>query len=111
MGIVYKLTFPNGKSYIGITTESLSRRVQRHVNYARAGKPYALSSAIRKYGEDSFSSEVIGNADNREELCMMEMFAIEALRTMCPHGYNMTGGGDGSSGVSPADNTRRKISR
>lgn len=54
MGILYKLTFPNGKSYIGITTESLSRRVQRHVNYARAGKSYALSSAIRKYGEDSF---------------------------------------------------------
>lgn len=111
MGIVYKLTFSNGKSYIGITTESLSRRVQRHVNYARAGKSYALSAAIRKYGEDSFSSEVIGNADNREDLCMMEMLAIEAHRTMCPHGYNMTGGGDGSRGVSPATNTRRKISQ
>ena len=111
MGIVYKLTFSNGRSYIGITTESLSRRVLRHVNYARAGKPYALSAAIRKYGEDSFSSEVIGNADNREDLCMMEMLAIEAHITMCPHGYNMTGGGDGSRGVSPATNTRRKISQ
>lgn len=42
---------------------------------------------------------------------MMEVLAIETLRTMCPHGYNMTGGGDGSSGVSPAANTRRKISQ
>ena len=111
MGIVYKLTFHNGKSYIGITTESLPRRVQRHVNYARANKPYALSAAIRKYGEDSFTSEVIGMADTREELCSMEMLAIDEHRTMCPYGYNMTGGGDGSRGASPAISTRRKISQ
>ena len=110
MGIVYKLTFSNGKSYIGITTESLSRRVQRHLNYARSNKPYALSAAIRKYGENSFTSEVIGSADTREELCRMEMLAIETHGTMCPSGYNMTGGGDGSRGLSPATSTRRKIS-
>lgn len=111
MGIVYKLTFSNGKSYIGITTESLSRRVQRHVNYARTNRPYALSAAIRKYGEDSFVAEIIGNADTRDELFRMEILAIESHKTMCPYGYNMTGGGDGSRGATPAADTRIKISR
>ncbi|WP_373083806.1 GIY-YIG nuclease family protein [Zhongshania sp.] len=110
MGIVYKITFPNGKSYIGITEEGLSRRIKRHINYARSDKPYALSAAIRKYGEDSFGLEIIGSASTREELCRMEVEAIKKHKTMCPSGYNMTGGGDGSRGVSPNSETRRRIS-
>lgn len=110
MGILYKLTFNTGKCYIGITTETLKRRVQRHIHYARVNRPYALSAAIRKYGEDSFATEVLASADTWEELKKLEVAAISSHNTICPSGYNMTAGGDGSLGITPSDEKRRKIS-
>lgn len=110
MGILYKLTFPNGKAYIGITNESLARRVQRHVAYARAGKPYALSAAIRKYGEKSFVAEVIGTCESWDGLVALEVAAVLEYKSLCPHGYNMTGGGEGSFRVTPTPEKRKKIS-
>lgn len=110
MGIVYKLTFENGKAYVGITTETLSRRVQRHIYYARSNRLYLLSCAIRKYGEKAFSAEVIGSADSWDELVNLEIIAIKKHGCLCPNGYNMTKGGDGSKGVSPTEEKRKKIS-
>ena len=111
MKILYRLTFPNGKFYIGITTESLSRRVQRHINYARANKPYALSAAIRKYGEKSFIAEHIASAISKDDLAHIEKIAIEQYNSMCPNGYNMTGGGEGTYRVAPSEEKRKKISK
>lgn len=111
MGIVYKLTFENGKVYVGITTETLRRRVQRHIHYARSNRPYALSCAIRKYGEKSFIAEVIGNSDSWNELVILEVEAVKRFGCMCPDGYNMTAGGEGSSGVVPTAEKRQNISQ
>lgn len=111
MSILYKLTFPNGKVYIGITTESLSRRVQRHIAYARANRPYAVSAAIRKYGEKSFTAEHIASARNWSDLADIERLAIEQYDSICPTGYNMTGGGEGSYRVQPSTEKRAKISQ
>jgi group I intron endonuclease len=108
-GIAYKLTFQNGKVYIGITRESLARRVQRHINYARVGKNYALSCAIRKHGEDSFVAEVVGSG-TWEELKKIEIDLIANHSALGAGGYNMTGGGDGSLGVSLQEATKLKIS-
>ena len=110
MNILYKLTFPNGKIYIGITTELLSRRVQRHINYARANKPYALSAAIRKYGERSFVAEHIASAKNKNDLACIERMAIDQYSSICPNGYNMTGGGEGTYHIKPSEEKRKKIS-
>lgn len=111
MGIVYKLTFPSGKSYIGVTTETLERRVKRHISYARAGKRYAISSAIRKYGEKSFSSEEIARSDDKSILLTMEVQEIIRHNTQIPYGYNMTGGGEGSNNYSPSVETRVAIAK
>lgn len=111
MGILYRLTFPNGKVYIGITTESLGRRVQRHIAYARSNRPYALSAAIRKYGEESFAAEVIGMANAWGELVKLEIDAIREHGSLCPNGYNMTAGGEGSLHVTPTEEKRAKISQ
>lgn len=108
-GIAYKLTFPNGKVYIGITRETLAQRIRRHVSYARSGKPYALSAAIRKHGEESFTAEVVGRG-TWEELKQMEIELIAQHDSLRGGGYNMTGGGDGSLGVAVADSTKKKIS-
>lgn len=110
MGILYKLTFNSGKCYIGITTETLNRRVQRHVNYARANRSYALSAAIRKHGEKSFVAEILASAGTWDELKNLEIDAIRFYKSLCPNGYNMTAGGDGSLGVVPSDEKKKKIS-
>jgi len=108
-GILYKLTFPNGKAYIGITRESLSQRVRRHIQYARKGKMLALSCAIRKYGEDSFTSEVLASVDS-SKLKQIEIDAIREHRMRGVILYNMTDGGDGSLGVALSQETKTKIS-
>ena len=108
-GFLYRLTFPNGKIYIGITRETLKRRVMRHIQYAREGRNYALSCAIRKYGETSFSSEIIGGG-NWDELKSLEIAEIKRLRAIGHGLYNMTDGGDGSLGVSLRVETKLKIS-
>lgn len=107
-GILYRLTFENGKVYIGLTLESLERRVQRHISYARAGRQFALSCAIRRHGEDSFKAEVIGRG-TRDELMRMEIDAIREHNALGCGGYNMTGGGDGSLGVSLDDVVKSRI--
>lgn len=109
VGLLYRLTFQNGKAYIGITCETLKQRVRRHILYARQGRMFALSCAIRKYGEDSFLAEVLGTAESSE----LKQMEIETIREHRQRGivlYNMTDGGDGSLGVSPSQQTRAKIS-
>lgn len=53
MGCLYKLTFPDGKAYIGITTGTATERFSEHVYWARKGRTYCVNAAIRKYGHDS----------------------------------------------------------
>lgn len=108
--ILYRLTFPNGKVYIGITTEPLTRRVRRHVLYAKQNKAYALSAAIRKYGENSFLVEHLASALCWEDLLLLERQVISQYNSVCPNGYNMTGGGEGSFGIEPSESKRKKIS-
>lgn len=108
-GIAYKLTFPSGKVYIGITRESLAQRVRRHIANARAGKPFALSAAIRKHGEGSFSVEVLG-AGSWEELKDIEIAEIARCNALGCGGYNMTGGGEGTLCVTQKPETKAKIS-
>lgn len=108
-GILYRLNFHNGKAYIGITRESLSQRVRRHILYARQGRAFALSCAIRKYGECSFTAEILLVAEHKD-LNRLEIDAIREHRCRGVVLYNMTDGGDGSLGVSVSSETRKKIS-
>ena len=108
-GILYKLSFPNGKAYIGITLETLAQRVRRHISYARAGRMFALSCAIRKYGEDAFMAEVLRTAES-SDLNRIEIETISEYRSRGIILYNMTDGGDGSLGVTPSQKTKDKIS-
>lgn len=109
IGILYKLTFPNGKAYIGITRETLDKRIRRHILYARQGRMFALSCAIRKYGEDSFASKVLNTAES-SELKRLEIEAIREHRQLGIPLYNMTNGGDGSLGVRLSQEVKKKIS-
>lgn len=95
---MYKLTFANGKSYIGITSTSLGRRTVLHRSQAKNMIAGHLQRAIRKYGFSSIIIEVIGTTEDWNSLCEMEKLAIAEFNTLSPNGYNMTPGGDGQLG-------------
>jgi group I intron endonuclease len=90
----------NGKGYVGITKRPLRKRLLDHYAAARGGKETAIARAITKYGQDAFTVTLLGEAPTWEELLAMEREAIQTYNTfhLTGHGYNLTLGGDGTTG-------------
>jgi group I intron endonuclease len=110
--VVYKLTNTvNGKSYIGISTRGLWRRLSTHAQGCDgAGLQYAIYAAFRKYGKEAFSAEVLARAETLDELLALECALIAEHGTYdkgC--GYNETLGGQGTLGHFHSAETIAKI--
>jgi group I intron endonuclease len=95
-GIIYKLTFPNGKSYIGQTIQTFNNRFRQHISSAfnKCGGCRLLSKAIRKYGEKSIKIETILHYCHIDYLDMWEAIFIKYYKTLAPCGYNLQTGGN-----------------
>lgn len=93
MGELYRLDFPNGKSYVGITKNFSSSRFEDHKRRAFGGskKKYLLSNAWKKHGDPKL---VILAVLENHMLPEAEVRAVKAFKTMAPDGYNMTPGGE-----------------
>lgn len=115
-GIVYQITnVTNGTRYIGQTTKTLKQRWAEHVYDAtgagsRSRGSY-LHSAILKYGENSFSQEVLNTCLSKEALDIVEKFYISLFNTVRPNGYNICLGGTGvMHGRKMSEESKAKIS-
>ena len=99
LGIVYIITnLVNGKVYVGCTTGSLKGRWRRHRWSAKhPGRgACALHAAIRKYGSQSFSIRALEVVSTSvEDLRAVEVKLIAIHKSLVPHGYNLTKGGEG----------------
>lgn len=93
MGIIYRITSPNGKSYIGQTKRSFEKRKQEHLKCP--GSCILLENAIKKYG-DEMEYEVLVEV-NEIELDRYESGFIELYGTIEPNGYNIRSGGSVST--------------
>ena len=90
---IYKITnLINGKIYIGQTIQKLETRWKEHCRHSRK-KVSAISSAIRKYGEDAFTVECVDTAVSIDELNTKEQQYIKQYASMAPIGYNLNSGG------------------
>lgn len=99
MAIVYLLTnTESGKAYVGKSVMSLDTRWYEHVRAATKGSHGALHAAIRKYGTEAFTREVLAWYATENEALAAEREWIVKLQTMSPRGYNMTEGGLGVGG-------------
>lgn len=86
--IIYQITNQvNSKFYIGKTSKNINERFSKHCQNSKNQNTY-LYKAMRKYGIENFSIEVLETTSNASE---REIYWIE---TLSPH-YNMTKGGDG----------------
>lgn len=92
--IIYKITcIPNGKVYIGQTTNSLQRRYNSHF-WSNSGC-LKLKRAIKKYGKENFIVDQIDYAHSKEEADAKEKAYISLYNsTNARCGYNITKGGE-----------------
>ena len=95
-GYIYKITNKNNnKVYIGKTLHSIEKRFKEHCQDAFREKKEKrpLYTAMRKYGIESFSIEIIEET-SIEKLSEKEIYWIEIYDSY-HNGYNATRGGDG----------------
>lgn len=97
MGALYQITFPGGKSYIGITAGTAGVRFAEHAYNATRSRERAVERAIRKYGPARASLRTLAIGD-WGYLVELEKAAIRAFGTFGRGGYNMTAGGEGALG-------------
>lgn len=96
---IYKLTSPSGKFYIGLTKKGLRVRWNNHVTKAfrRPDYNHGLYNAIRKYGPSVFITEVIDEAQSKQEAQKLERRHIAAAsKTLL---YNVSPGGEADGGI------------
>lgn len=90
MGVIYKITSPSGKSYIGQTKRCFEKRWTEHCKLG--GTCILLENAIAKYGIEKMQKEILLEA-NDTLLDLYEQQFIELLGTLEPTGYNIRSGG------------------
>jgi group I intron endonuclease len=107
---IYKIiNLKSKKIYIGQTTEiNPLERWYGHKSDAKRGKSSALYDAIRKYGPEMFSFEVILKVDSLDQLNLLEQKLITELNSLVPNGYNLKPGGNNHK---MSQQTKDKISK
>lgn len=103
---VYKHTSPSGKVYIGITGKNPERRWRPDGSGYK--KNYHLWNAIKHYGWNNFSHEILASGLTKEAACALEVKLIAEYDAMNPEkGYNASEGGEHPPFT---ETTRNKIS-
>ena len=118
MYIIYKLTSPSGKSYVGYTSKSLEIRFRQHVHNYNSwlnghGKngSIKLFCAFKAYKPENFIKEIIAQFKNKKEALLYEVDMIKKYNSM-KEGYNIASGGDGGMcGKTHSEATKQKMSK
>jgi group I intron endonuclease len=107
MSLIYKITSPSGKTYIGQTVDYRSRlNKYRKNNCANQVKLY---NSLLKYGFEKHKFEVIVEGDfNSNLLNELEMHYIRIYNSF-NNGLNLTEGGGGNSGFIHSDEAKLKM--
>lgn len=104
---IYKITNKiNGKTYVGQTNSTISKRWREHCQCQSHCS--ILSRAIAKYGESNFIIEEIDGANSQTELNYKEWLYVFKNNSLVPSGYNLREGG-GSKGRHSVQ-TKNKLS-
>lgn len=104
--VVYKYTSPSGKHYVGKTYNEHMRKYYHNYD-AKKGSMKPFHCAIRKYGIENFTYEVIVRNVPNYMVNAFEKYWINFYNAV-ENGYNCTIGGDGLQ--EPSQETRMKIS-
>jgi len=105
---VYKHTSPDGKIYIGIT----SQRPKQRWNCGNGYKNNLyFTRAINKYGWDNFIHEILYDKLSEKEAKEIEIDLIANYRSNeRKYGYNISSGGESKKGTKISEWQKKKIS-
>lgn len=96
---VYTVThLPSGRVYVGQTQQSVERRWKGHHHRAQAGSRSMFHRALRRHPADQFAWSVVETHATEAAVKRAEVALIAALRARGTKLYNLTDGGDGTSG-------------
>ena len=96
----------NHKQYYG-WTNNFKRRWSQHKSGSGSKLVY---QAIQKYGLENFNFKVL--CDGKEDFIKeLEAIMIQENCSKVPYGYNLSDGGEGSTGYKPSQETRDKMSK
>ena len=103
---IYKLTFPNGKSYIGMTGQDIKRRC-RETSYK---KQPIMADAIKQFGWGKIKIDILMDGLSKENAEKEEYNMIKFYKTnQIKNGYNIANGGRDEKSFST--DTKHKISK
>lgn len=114
-GVIYKLTSPSSKIYIGQSI-NFKERLKKYKNCTNNSIGKYLYNAIKKYGFSNFVVEVLVIIEldddikiTKKELNTLEIYYIKKFNSFID-GYNLTAGGEGSFKRKVSKETREKLS-
>lgn len=104
---IYKLTFPDGMIYIGMTKQSIRWRL-----YAGYRHNKNMMTAIAKWGKQNIQKEILADNLTIEEADFAEIYYIQQYDSTNPKiGYNISRGGIKAwEGMHHSKATRQKMS-
>lgn len=107
--IVYKHTSPNGKVYIGITSQSLQNRCRNGLGYSN--NKY-FTRAIEKYGWNNFVHKILFKNLTEKEAKEKEIELIKQYKSNDKrYGYNISSGGEAHTGCKHTELIKEKWSK
>lgn len=111
--VIYKITSPTGRVYIGVTGDP--KRRQRDYSKLKMNNQTALNRSVKKYGWDSHTFEIIDTFISDEHYALgKEIFWIRSWMSNVgkfpeQRGLNMTDGGRGHLGKPMSEETKEKL--
>lgn len=96
----------NGKQYIGITVNVGRRWIEHKSGHGSL----IVYQALKKYEKENLAFDVYCEGCE-EDIKQLEIILIAQLNTKAPNGYNLTDGGEGSTGWIAPEETREKMSK
>lgn len=96
MYLIYKITFPNNKVYIGQTCRDLNVRISQHYYESNKNPIFPVHKAISKYGKNSIKIDILEKNLNSDEAEYLEKYYIRYFNSFSDkNGYNISFGGFG----------------
>ncbi len=108
VALVYLLTFPNGKGYVGQTIDLPRRMRQHHYDAGTGKKSWPLYHAWRLHGKPEVRVLLLCESSESDRY---ERVLIEMCGTRSPGGYNLTVGGEGCPGRTVTEEQRQRMSK
>lgn len=110
---IYKFTNKiNDKVYIGQAV-NLRSRVKGHLNCVKKNHNYPIYNSMRKHNVENFELEILAQGNfSKTELDDLEVDFIRLYNSIDRlYGYNLTQGGEGTSGYKHTEQTKKKLSQ